>query len=50
MNKNLSELLDGFPFPFEAVGYKDRKISGISLDSRSVNPGDLFFALKGGKL
>ena len=48
MKKNLSELLDDIPFPFEAVGYRNRKISGISLDSRSVNPGDLFVALKGG--
>ena len=43
---NLNELVIHFPQTFGG-GRFDAIISGIALDSRQVNPGDLFFALEG---
>ncbi|UCD98547.1 MAG: UDP-N-acetylmuramoyl-L-alanyl-D-glutamate--2,6-diaminopimelate ligase [Chloroflexota bacterium] len=48
MNKSsLQALINSFPQTFQG-SFPDTDISGIALDSRQVNPGDIFFALEGG--
>jgi UDP-N-acetylmuramoyl-L-alanyl-D-glutamate--2,6-diaminopimelate ligase len=44
----LSELLEGVPTVFSR-GDKNSDITGITLDSRKIGPGELFFALPGAK-
>jgi len=44
----LSALFTKFPFPREGDFGADPAISGICLDSRKAQPGDLFVALRGG--
>ena len=46
---NLSDLLSSFSEPFQISGTIDCDINGISSDSRKVNPGNLFIALRGGQ-
>lgn len=43
----LSQLLNPL---YDAAIYNDPTITGLSLDSRKVKPGDLFFACKGTQL
>jgi UDP-N-acetylmuramoyl-L-alanyl-D-glutamate--2,6-diaminopimelate ligase len=47
MTKPLSQLFIDFPFPHPA-DISDVSITGIAIDSRAVQPGDLFVAMKGG--
>jgi UDP-N-acetylmuramoyl-L-alanyl-D-glutamate--2,6-diaminopimelate ligase len=47
MLKNLSQLFLDFPFPHPA-DIPDIPITGIAIDSRAVQPGNLFVAMKGG--
>lgn len=42
----LKELIEGLSFTALA-GDRDREITGIAYDSRAVNPGDMFVALRG---
>lgn len=44
----LINLFTDFPFEFFADGAAQVKIGGIAIDSRKVQPGDVFVALKGG--
>ena len=46
---NLSDLLSSFSESFQISGTIDCDINGISCDSRKVNPGNLFIALRGGQ-
>ena len=43
----LSELFAEFSFPFFPTEFPEISITGIAIDSRLVQPGDLFVALKG---
>ena len=45
---NLGSLLSGFPIKINK-SMKDCNISGLSLDSRKIKKGDLFFAIQGKK-
>jgi UDP-N-acetylmuramoyl-L-alanyl-D-glutamate--2,6-diaminopimelate ligase len=47
MQKPLSHLFKDFPFPHSA-DVPDIPITGIAIDSRTVKPGNLFVAMKGG--
>ena len=47
MIKTLSQLFVDFPFPHPAE-IPDVPITGIAIDSRAVQPGNLFVAMKGG--
>jgi UDP-N-acetylmuramoyl-L-alanyl-D-glutamate--2,6-diaminopimelate ligase len=44
----LSGLFAEFPFPFSPTEFPDGSITGIAIDSRLVQPGDLFVAMQGG--
>ncbi|MBI5295872.1 MAG: UDP-N-acetylmuramoyl-L-alanyl-D-glutamate--2,6-diaminopimelate ligase [Chloroflexi bacterium] len=48
MTITLRTLLSQFPFPYSASGNLERPVTGITLDSRAVKPGDLFVAMRGG--
>ena len=44
----LREILSSQPFDYSPVRVPDTRISGISTDNRTVRPGHLFVAIKGG--
>ncbi len=44
----LSRLFDGFPFAYAPVNLPDVRLTGIAIDSRKVQPGYLFVAMRGG--
>ena len=46
---NLKDLVSTFPHPFKVRGTIDCMIQGLCCDSREINPGDLFIALRGGQ-
>jgi UDP-N-acetylmuramoyl-L-alanyl-D-glutamate--2,6-diaminopimelate ligase len=46
--KFLQHIFAELPLPFCMANVPDIPITGIAIDSRAVNPGDLFVALKGG--
>ena len=46
--KSLQHIFAEIPLPFCMVNVPDIPITGISIDSRAVNPGHLFVAMKGG--
>jgi UDP-N-acetylmuramoyl-L-alanyl-D-glutamate--2,6-diaminopimelate ligase len=48
MTTTLQTILSQFPFPYSASGGLDVPLTGITLDSRAVKPGDLFVAMRGG--
>lgn len=48
--KSLQHLFAELPLPFCMLNIPDIPITGISIDSRSVKPGHLFVALKGGSV
>jgi len=48
MNIFLSKLKDNIP-EFEILNFKNVKITGVSYDSRTIEPGDIYFPIKGGK-
>jgi UDP-N-acetylmuramoyl-L-alanyl-D-glutamate--2,6-diaminopimelate ligase len=45
---SLETIFSGFPFPFSPSNVPDLPVSGIAIDSRKVEPGNLFVAMKGG--
>lgn len=48
MSKSLQQIFAELPAPFFRADAPDISITGISIDSRAVQPGDLFVAMKGG--
>ncbi len=48
MTNTLQTLLSQFPFPYSSHGNLSVPVTGITLDSRAVKPGDLFVAMRGG--
>jgi UDP-N-acetylmuramoyl-L-alanyl-D-glutamate--2,6-diaminopimelate ligase len=48
--KSLQHIFAELPLPFCMANVPDIPISGISIDSRTVKPGHLFVALKGGSV
>jgi UDP-N-acetylmuramoyl-L-alanyl-D-glutamate--2,6-diaminopimelate ligase len=46
--KSLQDMFAELPLPFCMKGIPDIPISGMSIDSRTVQPGHLFVAMKGG--
>jgi len=48
--KSLRHLFANLPRPFQVMDAPDISINEISIDSRSVKPGDLFVAMTGGTL
>lgn len=48
--KSLHEIFAELPEPFYQADAPDIPISGISIDSRAVQPGHIFVAMKGGKV
>lgn len=46
----LVELFEGFPVHPVARGAVDREVTGVAIDSRQVEPGDLFVAVSGASL
>jgi len=46
----LASVFKDFPFSYQPKRLPDLSISGISIDSRAVNPGDLFVAMQGGSV
>jgi len=49
MSKKLSQLFVDFPFP-TPVQIPDVEVTSLAIDSRAVNQGDLFVAVRGGSL
>lgn len=47
-HKSLKQLLAELPRPFRVTDAPDIAVSGISIDSRAVQPGQLFVAMTGG--
>jgi UDP-N-acetylmuramoyl-L-alanyl-D-glutamate--2,6-diaminopimelate ligase len=45
---SLRSIFADLPLPFNMANIPDLSISGISIDSRQVRPGDLFVAMRGG--
>src|SRR5258705_11102319 len=45
---SLKEIFSEFPFEFSPAPVTDTSITGIAIDNRKVQPGDLFVALRGG--
>jgi len=48
INSSLQKIFAEIPAPFSKMDVPDVQISGISIDSRAVQPGHLFVAMKGG--
>lgn len=48
IQKHLTELFSDFPFVFTGDFRPDPVLTGLSIDSRKVQPGDLFIAMPGG--
>jgi UDP-N-acetylmuramoyl-L-alanyl-D-glutamate--2,6-diaminopimelate ligase len=48
--KSLRSIFAELPLPFNMANIPELSITGISIDSRLVKPGDLFVALKGGNV
>jgi UDP-N-acetylmuramyl pentapeptide synthase len=46
--KSLRQLFADLPRPFRMMDAPDALINGISIDSRAVQPGQLFVAMTGG--
>ena len=46
----LASLFVGFPLSFQPANPPDIPVTGIALDNRKVEPGDLFVAMKGGSV
>src|SRR5690349_15007594 len=44
----LQQILSDLPFPFFPLPAPNVQVTGIAMDNRKVQPGDLFVALKGG--
>ena len=49
-SKKLSELFSEFPFKFSPIDIPDTLITDIAIDSRVVQPGNLFVAMQGGSV
>ncbi len=49
-NPSLRKIFTEIPLPFCMLDVPDVQISGISIDNRTVKPGHLFVAMKGGTL
>ncbi|MGC1378970.1 MAG: UDP-N-acetylmuramoyl-L-alanyl-D-glutamate--2,6-diaminopimelate ligase [Anaerolineales bacterium] len=45
---SLTQILSDLPFPYSLFSNLDVLISGIAIDNRKVQPGDLFVAMQGG--
>ncbi len=48
--KTLPALFDGFPFSYSPAALPEVPITGIAIDSRRVQPGNLFIARRGGSV
>lgn len=48
INSSLQKIFSEVPHEFQLTNIPDVQITGISIDSRSVKPGDLFVAMPGG--
>ncbi|HCK66208.1 MAG TPA: UDP-N-acetylmuramoyl-L-alanyl-D-glutamate--2,6-diaminopimelate ligase, partial [Anaerolineae bacterium] len=48
INPSLQKIFSEIPEPFKQTNIPDVQISGISINSRAVKPGDLFVAMQGG--
>lgn len=48
INSSLQKIFSEMPAPFLRVDVPDLQITGISIDSRAVQPGHLFVAMQGG--
>jgi UDP-N-acetylmuramoyl-L-alanyl-D-glutamate--2,6-diaminopimelate ligase len=48
INSSLQKIFSEMPAPFLRVNVPDLQITGISIDSRAVQPGHLFVAMQGG--
>jgi len=49
-SKALAFIFKDFPFSYQPKKLPDLSITGISIDSRAMNPGDLFVAMQGGSV
>lgn len=48
INTSLRDIFAEIPKPFQRLDAPDAQLAGISIDSRTVKPGDLFVAMQGG--
>ncbi len=48
INASLRDIFAEIPKPFQRLDAPDAQLAGISIDSRTVKPGDLFVAMQGG--